>query len=42
MFGFLGCIFSKLGAAPGAGAVDQPTLTAGQPIGLLLTLTKAS
>lgn len=24
MFGFLGCIFSKLGAAPGAGAVDQP------------------
>ena len=24
MLGFLGLIFSKLGASPGAGAVDQP------------------
>lgn len=42
MCGFLGAIFSKLGASPGAGVVDQPSATIGQPIGLLLALTKAS
>lgn len=42
MFGYLGLIFSHLGAPAGAGGVDQPTSTSGQPIGLLLILTKAS
>ncbi len=36
-FGFLGVIFGKEGAAPGAGSVDQPAV-GGNGGGLLLAL----
>lgn len=42
MFGWLGRGFSRLGAASGKGKASGGASTAGQPIGLLLILTKAS